>query len=1132
MAGDDHQLHAGGDQQGNAAIANVVVDDPFTTNEAPVLIGAFNAGDTDQDNLLDVGETWQYTASHQVTQAELDAGTTIVNTATVTGTGATPDSDDASVAGGAEQDPAHREGRVGYRTARPTSAGDDISYTLAVTNTGQRGDCQCGGGRSVHDQRGAGAGWRLQFRRHRPGQSARRRRDLAVHGQPSGDAGRARCRDGNIVNTATVTGTGATPDSDDASVAVAQSKILHIEKDASVPGGTADVAGETISYTLAVTNTGNAAIANVVVDDPFTTNEAPVLIGAFNSGDTDKDGLLDVGETWHYTASHQVTQAEINAGSNIVNIATVTGTGATQDTDDASVPVNAQPTAGTQSITIDEEGLANGIAGGPGGSDVPGQAITASNTLIHAFNADGPFGTDPINFSPMHNVAVGELSGSSPLTYYWDLAGDTLYASTNVSSLANAQSTAAFKVVLNTSTGGYTYTQIKPLDHHVVDTEDDIVVNLTYQVKDGSGDTANGTLTVTIDDDSPLAQTITKTINEGARDTNLSLVLDVSGSMDFSSGLTGLTRLDVLKASVIELLEQYDNVGDARVQIITFSTSAAQVGTNWMTLAQAKAAVQLLTANGSTNYDDPLTLLQSIFGNAGKLATPGVQNVNYFISDGEPNQPVGSEGVSAAEEATWTSFLNTNNINSFALGAGSAATQSTLNPVAYNGQTHVNTDAVIVSDLGQLGVTLSGTVAAVTGNLLTDVPGSGFGADGGYVKSVTANGTTYSYDPVTDTISFSGGPNNGTFNSATNLLTITLLNGATLTVDIDDGSYGYTAPPVVNANISEPIGFKLTDNDGDTSTATLTINVNNADLPPIVRDDRVITNVGTVAGDDPIIIPHYALLYNDSDPDGQAISVTAAVVTSELNTASFNTPAGSVTVTEDGNNELDGGTFTYTGTAGALSDTGLVTISRPSTSTGTLNGTGLGDILIAGSGNDTLNGNEGADVLIGNDGNDTLVGGTGADLLVGGNGTDNFRFNFSSEGVDHIADFDAGTNATSVDFLQFNVPGPGFSLGDNDTTVENFRIGSNATLNFAGSEVGVKTDASVATVNIQSTIDGFTNITTGAVFALLDSTKGHAVVYYDANPNAAGGAVLVAEIDSITTLAQMANFNSGDFNFI
>ena len=85
---------------------------------------------------------------------------------------------------------------------------------------------------------------------------------------------------------------------------MAQGKILHIEKDATVAGGTADVAGETINYTLAVTNQGNAAIAGVVVDDPFTTNEAPVLSGAFNVGDTDQDSLLDVGETWQYTASH------------------------------------------------------------------------------------------------------------------------------------------------------------------------------------------------------------------------------------------------------------------------------------------------------------------------------------------------------------------------------------------------------------------------------------------------------------------------------------------------------------------------------------------------------------------------------------------------------------------------------------------------------------------------------------------------------------------------------------------------------------------------------------------------------------------------------------------------------------
>ena len=76
-----------------------------------------------------------------------------------------------------------------------------------------------------------------------------------------------------------------------------------------------------------------------MVTDPLTPNVAPVLVGGFNSGDTDPDNLLDVGETWHYTASHTVTQAELdtNGGGDgdIDNTATAHGTGAV---DSATTP--------------------------------------------------------------------------------------------------------------------------------------------------------------------------------------------------------------------------------------------------------------------------------------------------------------------------------------------------------------------------------------------------------------------------------------------------------------------------------------------------------------------------------------------------------------------------------------------------------------------------------------------------------------------------------------------------------------------------------------------------------------------------------------------------------------------------
>ena len=112
---------------------------------------------------------------------------------------------------------------------------------------------------------------------------------------------------------------------------VAQSLALSIVKNGTVPGGTANVVGEVVSWTIDVSNAGNAAVG-VTVTDPLAPNVAPVLVGGFNSGDTDADNLLDVGETWHYTASHTVTQAELdtNGGGDgdIDNMATAHGTGA------------------------------------------------------------------------------------------------------------------------------------------------------------------------------------------------------------------------------------------------------------------------------------------------------------------------------------------------------------------------------------------------------------------------------------------------------------------------------------------------------------------------------------------------------------------------------------------------------------------------------------------------------------------------------------------------------------------------------------------------------------------------------------------------------------------------------------
>lgn len=188
------------------------------------------------------------------------------------------------------------------------------------------------------------------------------------------------------------------------------------------------------------------------------------------------------------------------------------------------------------------------------------------------------------------------------------------------------------------------------------------------------------------------------------------------------------------------------------------------------------------------------------------------------------------------------------------------------------------------------------------------------------------------------------------------------------------------------------------------------------------------------------------------------------------------------------------------------------------------------DEVRGGAGNDKLKGGLGDDILLGHNGKDCLTGGEGADELTGGNGPDKFLWHETAEFGDVVTDF-----ATGSDTLKFNVGAedPEISIGNDDTVVDNFAAGDDAAINVADTEVGVKTDAEVAdAAAIQTTIDGYVNIETGALFAFLDETEGHAVLYYDADPSTAGGAELVAEFTNITTLGQLGALSASDFVFV
>ncbi|MEZ5924085.1 MAG: hypothetical protein R3D57_06835 [Hyphomicrobiaceae bacterium] len=114
---------------------------------------------------------------------------------------------------------------------------------------------------------------------------------------------------GPIVNTATADSDQTDPEGAQASVAVTQSPELSITKLASPT--TVSSSGETINYTITVTNEGNQTLTNVTVSDGFVSN----LV-------CDPGASVGPGGTVTCTASHDVTQLEIDGGGPIVNTAT------------------------------------------------------------------------------------------------------------------------------------------------------------------------------------------------------------------------------------------------------------------------------------------------------------------------------------------------------------------------------------------------------------------------------------------------------------------------------------------------------------------------------------------------------------------------------------------------------------------------------------------------------------------------------------------------------------------------------------------------------------------------------------------------------------------------------------------
>ncbi|WP_276489053.1 retention module-containing protein [Ectopseudomonas mendocina] len=163
----------------------------------------------------------------------------------------------------------------------------------------------------------------------------------------------------------------------------------------------------------------------------------------------------------------------------------------------ATADPDGTPTGGNASNAVDEDGLPDGIIGGV--NDLDGEATSVSGVLGYSFGPDGP---GSFTWSTAGLAAMGISSGGTPLIYQVSPDGLTLSAYAGETLVFVAQ-------VTNFLTGSYQFQLFAPLDHDAPalgdSDENDILYQFNYTITDGNGTPASGSLSILVDDDSPVA---------------------------------------------------------------------------------------------------------------------------------------------------------------------------------------------------------------------------------------------------------------------------------------------------------------------------------------------------------------------------------------------------------------------------------------------------------------------------------------------------------------------------------------------------------------------------------------------------------------------------------------------------
>ncbi|MGZ6887638.1 MAG: beta strand repeat-containing protein [Acidimicrobiia bacterium] len=414
------------------------------------------------------GDNVDCTATYTVTQADVDAGS-ISNTASLDALD--PANHPVTRTAGATVPTDQTAGISLSKTASPTSGvslGDTVTYTMVATNTGAV---------SLHGVAISDPLSGLSALSCTPSAPATLASGAAQTCTGTYTVTQADVDAGSISNTATVDSLDPSnnPVTDTASrtVLVGQTASLSLAKTAS-PSSNVN-AGDTITYSFDVTNTGTVSVTDVGVTDPMSGLSTPSCTPGAGS-------TLAPAATMHCTATYTVTQADVDAGS-IVNTATVGGL------DPANNPVAATDTATVTARQVDSLTLTKTASpsGGVAVGDVITYTMTAANagtvTVTNTTITDPMTGLSALDCTPAQGTDLAPGASMTCTATYTVTAADVAHGS-----IDNTAS------VHGDTTGGHSASSAASA---VVPTVTSADVTLDKKLGGVSGSTATWLITVT-----------------------------------------------------------------------------------------------------------------------------------------------------------------------------------------------------------------------------------------------------------------------------------------------------------------------------------------------------------------------------------------------------------------------------------------------------------------------------------------------------------------------------------------------------------------------------------------------------------------------------------------------------------